>query len=409
MPLYGAAVAAIARQLPFRAAVFISCILYAATALSQPDTAAPKNTSNLTVVCLHTEHPGYGPATDGQPFRLERELGRQAVLIAARDELGLSTRDETLQEPFPIDRSAAPSEFELKVRIFTEGKMTLSLQRSADVTNSSAEPWTFDAHFTNNAHDAYISMLRVLEPLSRHELVTGLRALHLEGQKSADNPDNKPSADIEKLVDEMNLVSQFIAVRSAHTAIAREGQSVEWLGVLVRGYANLAMLTEHHWCSEYEGFSARALLYAERMVRLAGEKNTFALAHRTYARAVIGMHGAALDELKEISQLESEGAKGEGAPEWLEMIGPYCRFERTAFEELGRKHPQLSQLVARLSFEQYKYFGDDRWLYESGGRTLRVRPADYSIYAALATQSSALVVSRTGAYYGPSKLADTLS
>ena len=35
------------------------------------------------------------------PARFVRELGRQTVLMAARDELGLLSRDETLGEPFP--------------------------------------------------------------------------------------------------------------------------------------------------------------------------------------------------------------------------------------------------------------------------------------------------------------------
>src|SRR5262245_51472126 len=65
------------------------------------DRAAKASTSAPPpIVCLHTEYLPWR-FEDEIKFRLMRELGRQALLIAARDELGLPTRDETLGELFP--------------------------------------------------------------------------------------------------------------------------------------------------------------------------------------------------------------------------------------------------------------------------------------------------------------------
>src|SRR4051812_42095025 len=53
------------------------------------------------IFCLRTEFFPGGYDETCRPDRLAREIGRQAVLIAARDTLCLATRDESLEEPFP--------------------------------------------------------------------------------------------------------------------------------------------------------------------------------------------------------------------------------------------------------------------------------------------------------------------
>ena len=57
---------------------------------------------------------------------LVRELARQAVLIAGRDELGLETRDQTLREPFPAD---AGREIEIHVHGILDKDLTIELTR----------------------------------------------------------------------------------------------------------------------------------------------------------------------------------------------------------------------------------------------------------------------------------------
>ena len=61
-----------------------------------PDTAA---NAEPQVFYLHTEFLPYEKTVErGLPYRLGREIIRQAVLLAARDEMGLATCDETLHE-----------------------------------------------------------------------------------------------------------------------------------------------------------------------------------------------------------------------------------------------------------------------------------------------------------------------
>src|SRR5262245_37393936 len=77
------------------------------------------------VVCLHTEY--YPTKQEALKFRLMRELGRQAVLIAARDELGLVTRDQTLDEVFPDSVVQAKRDVYVAVRSQYNGAVNIQL------------------------------------------------------------------------------------------------------------------------------------------------------------------------------------------------------------------------------------------------------------------------------------------
>src|SRR5690242_11430129 len=82
----------------------LACILFSLRVAFCDDatTKQPAQASSTKlppIVCLHTEFLPYKD-TETLRYRLMREMGRQALLIAARDELGLATRDETLGEIF---------------------------------------------------------------------------------------------------------------------------------------------------------------------------------------------------------------------------------------------------------------------------------------------------------------------
>ena len=194
-------------------------------------------------------------------YRLVRELGRQAVLVAARDELGLATRDETLGEPFPDAVAQANKDLRVKVRGYFDGNVDILLWSSSSPDEQPPQVMAkpLDQH-------AITIMTQKLEPMTRGELRDKLRALGFDGKVALPNEKNQPHDAVEGQLLEMNFVSQFAAVRAAHAAIAEKGPSRTWLGVLARGYANLSLMTEHHWKSDTEVFAARALLYAERLV-----------------------------------------------------------------------------------------------------------------------------------------------
>src|SRR5438270_10993149 len=80
------------------------------------------------MLLLRSEEP---QAEQGRNERAEmgllvRELARQAVLIAARDELGLATRDQTLREPFP---QGAGKEVEIHTHGILDKTLTIELTR----------------------------------------------------------------------------------------------------------------------------------------------------------------------------------------------------------------------------------------------------------------------------------------
>jgi tetratricopeptide (TPR) repeat protein len=354
------------------------------------------------IVCLHTE---YMPLKEAAAlkYRLMRELGRQALLIAARDELGLSTRDETLGEVFPDSVTQAKQDLYISVRNQFDGAVRFQLWLAS-------KPEELLPTKKEKQHDPRVILNHVekLEPRSRGDLCDKLRSFGFGAKVVPPNEKNVPSDAIEGQLLEMNFVSQFAAVRAAHAAIAEKGQSRAWLGVLARGYANLSLMTEHHWKSDTEVFAARALLYAERLAA-ANSENSLAIAHRAYVRAIVGLHGAALEDVKRVGELREKHTDQPALPNWFDLIEPYCSFQREPIIDVGQRRPSLRQLAQRLSFEQYRAFGDDRWLFDSAKQSMSICPEEYGIYAALTRGSGSLLsIVRTGANYAPVALAHFL-
>jgi len=172
-------------------------------------------------------------------YRLVRELGRQAVLIGCADGLGLPTRDETLEEPFPEVVTSAGRELVLKLRAYDGGTLHMQLSLAGAAGDAASKTWEHEATFSADCLDIYPTLLDVLEPLSRGEFVESMRTMGFGGQVPPANEENQPPEAVTALLGEMNFSSQFAAVRAAHAAMTKDGQSTAWLGVLARGYAHL--------------------------------------------------------------------------------------------------------------------------------------------------------------------------
>jgi tetratricopeptide (TPR) repeat protein len=363
--------------------------------------------------CLKTEFFPAGGDENTRPDRLAREIVRQAILMTARDTLGLTTRDESLQEPFPAAIIASRRMMNTSPRARKDGKLQLSLwagtstmlgsRRGRGNPEGGTRPWSTEVTFTATPYQNYLSMLATLEPMTRKELADAVRGFGFEGQAPEPNPANKPPAAVENALQEMNFVSPYMAVRAAHEALAKNGESPEWLGVLVRGYANLSLTTFHHWTCANEVFAARSLLYAERLVNTR-PKDPLAHAHRAYARAIIGLHAAALAELKTIDTLRQENKDTSELPGWLAPVAPFCKFEREPLVKVGKDYREYTPLVQRLAFELDRVVEDPRWLMETAEPTIKACPEEYGVYAALARNDSLLSVKRTGAHYGPAAM-----
>src|ERR1700722_18393062 len=79
----------------------IFLFVLAASFLPQAAFAEQERAGAQTVYLTAREPEGYNPSVGFAAPLLERELIRQALLLAARDELGLATRDVLLREEFP--------------------------------------------------------------------------------------------------------------------------------------------------------------------------------------------------------------------------------------------------------------------------------------------------------------------
>jgi tetratricopeptide (TPR) repeat protein len=346
-----------------------------------PSTTAPA-VPDVPAVCLAA--PGSFPDEDAAPL-LVRELVRQAVLIAGRDELGLHTRDGVLREWSPDPDGAPP--------LAAAGRPTVGLDvhydrqhaklntqlyalpdgpKAADVTDL---PWDVE-HYPDVA-----GTLAVAEPLSRGRFVDELRHLGLTG---APRPacDADAPAGVEDLLWQTTLMAPLSAVQQTHAAIRDGGESPARLGALVRGYADLGQLTRFQWSSIHKALTARSLLYAQRMVHGTPASPT-AYYHRAYAFTLCGLHAEALGDLTFADRLTAAGrAAGRPVPdrpEWVDLLAPACRYDlpplSTAVSRGGRAGP----LASLLLFLDVENCGSMSRVLEVGEETLRANPACFRI------------------------------
>lgn len=353
-------------------------------------TSVSKSIVERRPFCLTTEFlPLPNADSEGAESLLVRELGRQAILIAARDGLGLSTRDESLAESFPAagDRLGP---FALEFRASNEGIASMRLQPAAErdesrETTAAAPPIEFS--FQPDSYNKYTSLAIALGGASRGELVATLKNAGLSGQEVRFE-ENGPLPDgAEDLLEQMNFVAQYAAIRRIHGEMAAQGESPQRLGGLVRGYANLAMLVRHHWTSAESVFAARSMLYAERMI-LHNGKTPFTIQHRAYARAMIGLHGIALQDLHGLPG-DGDGTNVATTPAWAMVIEPFCSFDQATLMDLADE-PGLRQLVNLLAFQMKSCYLNERWNIAAGELAANQCPESYGVYTEMANASPML-------------------
>ena len=290
------------------------------------------------IVALSTHEIQVGNPAFGS---LVRELFRQSVLIAARDELGLPTRDESLGESVPEPESPTSFPFELQILRDTDRRNEQTLVLNAELTqvklNDKRFAWTAPITIP---HSGFIEPLaEQLEALSRGGLAEALRSAGYQKASAAPTPKG-PAHPVTVIVDrQLDVVSQYSAVRSLHAQMRQDGETAERLGGLVRAYGNLAQLTEFHWNPTSKVFKARSLLYAHRLLSRFG-KTRMTLAHRAYALAMTGLHASALEAIAAAQQVE-----GIEAPEWLPLMEAFCKHTP---EVLDQTKGPLKELAAYL-------------------------------------------------------------
>jgi len=257
------------------------------------------------------------PVTDLEAGRglLAREVVRQAVLIAARDGLGLPARDAVLGDAGDGEVIA-----EVAAEFRKGGGGVVVIRR----LRGSGRQALLDRELPGGAGGAadFPALVAAAERLARVELPAALGRAGFAGRPNR-APGAAPAPEgVEERLGTMTPFAQFAAMRAVHEAIRDTGESPARLGALARAYANLGVLAEPHWDASHKVFKARALLYAERLVAAAPDSAS-ALQHRAYARALAGLPGAALADL-EAARAAKDAGHGE-APAWVGSIEAYAR------------------------------------------------------------------------------------
>ncbi|HET6248966.1 MAG TPA: hypothetical protein VFE47_14815, partial [Tepidisphaeraceae bacterium] len=264
---------------------------------------------------------------------LEREIYRQALLIAARDGVGVQTRDESLREwhgDAPAGATLNLDASGLHLEIFAgKGAAIWRGNKPRAAADQTVLNWNIAG----------------IEPLARGEFVKLLQTRGFSGKPNVMKPGAPAPADAEARLGELEELSQFNLLRDTHALIHDDGESEARLGVLVRAYANLGQLTRYHWSVEHQVFAARSLLYAQRMVA-NDPKSAVALWHRAYAMAMAGAQGQAMKDLAAAAQLGDEAK----APPWVRLLQPFCNYDFTKLTDLAAADKSQSPLAMYLAF-----------------------------------------------------------
>ncbi len=296
---------------------------------------------------------------------LDREIVRQALLIAARDELGLSTRDELLDDAAPGDGEEAPIEI---ATVFRANGCRALVRRGEGQAAKVVQ--TYDLGDDPDDASFLMKLTARGESLSRTEFPALLRQLGLRGKP---NPVRERAAlprEVERRLETLGIIENFAAVRDLHEAIHDEGESPARLAALARAYAQLGVLTEYQWSSAHRVFKARALLYAERLVARS-RKSVESLRSRAFVLALVGLHFAALDDLEEARKLDA-GIKGlSRPPSWLPVIVAYLKSDSKGLEIADGPDAKLAALLRMMLVE---YPMGTRALVEAAREVVRLDP-----------------------------------
>jgi tetratricopeptide (TPR) repeat protein len=270
---------------------------------------------------------------------LGRELIRQALLIAARDELGLATRDEVLDDT-PPGKAEGPT-IEVTSVFDAAGRQATIRRGDGDKVETllrrNLGPTLGDQGMLGRT-------TVVAEELSRSGFPDALKSLGLKGTRNTPRGDAGLPAKVEERLAQLGFIEQIAALRDLHAAIRADGESPERVGALARGYAQLGVLSEFHWHPAHKAFKARALLYAQRLVA-HDSGSGWALANRAFVKALVGIPTEALDDAARAKVLEKT------PPDWLGLIEAYAKGDAAGMEVKEGPHARLAALLRLFSVE----------------------------------------------------------
>ncbi|HEV8003272.1 MAG TPA: tetratricopeptide repeat protein [Planctomycetaceae bacterium] len=265
---------------------FVLISLVCSFAIAGPLVVADETHPATPTVCLTVREPDIpGPAGGIAPMCL-REVVRQAFLIAARDELGLSTRDSMLREEFPDKSDESSIPFEMFCRTISpsdDRKIEFVLTRQG-----APEKVLWRLMFVPQDSPPLVAVTVPLETLSRTELKDVLIKAGFKGSI----PKPRASSEVPKSAYDLlwtwNDISVMAGLRMLHAEIREKGESPELLAALAVGYANLGSLTERQNSGAHKVYYARAMLYQERLSKKTGD-TPWSLYNSAYVAVQLGM------------------------------------------------------------------------------------------------------------------------
>ena len=305
-----------------------------------------------------------------------REIVRQSILIAAHD-LGWNTRDAAMREAPPEN----PESIRLKLELTrAEGLISAALVRKDEaIWNGKFE--------TGDSPDYYQRLLTQMQEQANGELKQSLTKLAPEWK----SPQPEQIESIKGWKDnqhEVHLIKQFVTARHWHRAL-RNQSNVENLSGLARTYANLSLLTRHHWSATSGVFTARSLIYAERAVTNAKAEQPLAGWTRAYCNALCGRHAAALSNVD-----ESKATQDQAVPDWARVVIPCCTFDDSAHETIAADDSVISPIAALLLLEACRSRNNEVLLEKVAMATMQQAPLGTLLYAECAKRDRSFSMRR---------------
>lgn len=307
---------------------------------------------------------------------LGRELARQALLMAAREEFSCVTRDVHLGQTLPKGGC-----IELDLLGVAGNKSRLVLMKVA--------PMAVEAigmeEFTAREELDLVSLVPLFERFSRNEMVSQLRSMGLTGAPRPWNNETPAPKKVSELLQDMNFVSQWDAACRLHGEVMEKGRSPELVAALSMAYANLGLLTEYHWSTAHNVFTARSLLYAQRLV-FSNRSRPKSLLTRAYAYALAGFFPAALADLRDLKTIAKRDVTLPSEQlQMADLLDAYCHFK---IDKLVPKdyEPELFELATLLKFLVHDASTSDATRIEFGLKAREQLPHCYRIIASLADQ-----------------------
>jgi len=338
-----------------------------ATVTPVSSTGQPVDLQNMDTVFMAVQKPLNVVYTGNNRFyvptkgpEFQRELVREAFLIAARDEIGVLTRDELLGESRPDNDHTLALRFHY-VMPGEENDGGPLRQLSFRRTDSEGRETKFlDYDFTLwiSDHSGYMRVLQGVERLSREDFAQSLKSAGMKKFASpkdvaVDETETENALQsIDRLLDNLSLVSQYDAVRQTHQWIRNTGETPPLLQRLVRGYAQLYLLSEHHFLKTRFVFQSRALLYAQRIVAKYGE-----IRENLELRGAVFAYITYFELAREsFAQADSKNPAADAdatLSQWIEIARAYADYDFAAMETLMKEHEPnpLAKLVYYLMHE----------------------------------------------------------